>query len=291
MRAGDKAGTTVLWQCIIKASLLLCFGLVFSLSVYAEFVGSAIACDDYYNDSKEYLKKHPDNVSMIFHTGFEALCTGKERDGMRYMEKASAMGHVMASLIIGRYYQTDGTLDWNHHLTTDPNNFNAAIYYYEKAATQIEENSSYPEGASDDIPYLEGVGYASAMLFDFLPNFYYIEYSRAIKDILSANSEYSDLTEILVKMRNSSERCLQRPALAVWKSERYAIWIFLQVRCGVKKDFAEEVLILEQKRAAIAGRCDSSLNECSEHKEIVDQIKEKARLMWDTIGLLKQHRY
>jgi len=63
------------------------------------------------------------------------------------------------------------------------------------------------------------------------------------------------------------------------------------VRCGVKKDFAEEVLILEQKRAAIAGRCDSSLNECSEHKEIVDQIKEKARLMWDTIGLLKQHRY
>jgi len=131
---------------------------------------------------------------------------------------------------------------------------------------------------------LEQTSYTSAGIFGTLPYFYYKGYVRAIQDTLRTNSKYSDLTEVLVKMLNSAERCLQRPSLAAWKSKRQTIWNILQERCGAMKDFAGEILILEQERAAIAGGCSRSLGECPEHKEIVDQIKAASRFMWDTIN-------
>ena len=284
----DRAKPTALWKPIVKVSVW-CFGLALSLSAYAEFVGNSLGCSgdsiNEYNRKIEYLKKHPNDVLMMFSTGVDALCIGKEREGMFYVEKASFSGHVAASRLTGRYYETDKTLESGHGLTKDPENFNAAIYYYERAALQIEENPRYPEGTTEDMLELEESGYISARVFDFLPYFYYKGYARAIKDILNTNNndEYSDLIEVLVKMYNSAERCLQRPALAIWKSNRQAVWDFLQVRCGAMRDFAEEALALEPERAAAAVRCPGSLSECLEHKKIVDQLIVANRLMWDTI--------
>ena len=283
----NMAKPTALWKSIVKVSVW-CFGLALSFSAYAEFVGNAISCSgdnlNKYNRNIEYLKKHPNDVMMIYSTGSRALCLRKEREGMFYVEKASSLGHVAASRLTGRYYETDRTLELGRDLTTDPDNFNAAIYYYERAASLIEENPLYPGGTTEDMLELEQMSYISARVFDFLPYLYYVGYAEAMRDILSANTEYSDLTEVLAKMRNSAERCLQRPALAVWKSKRQAVWNFLQVRCGAMRDFAEEVLVLEPERAAAAVRCPGSLSECPEHKEIVDQIIVEVRLMRDTRG-------
>ena len=277
----STAKPTALWKPIVKVSVW-CFGLALSFSAYAEFVGNIVKCKggNVYHKRIEYLKKHPNDVMMIYSTGVNALCLGKEQEGMHYVEKASFSGHVVASRLTGMYYETDRTLALDHGLTTDPENFNATIYYYERAASQIEENPLYPEGTTEDMPEFEERLHISARVFKSLTYLYYTGYIRAIKDILRTNNEYSDLTEVLVKMYNSAERCLRRPALAVWKSKRQAVWNTLQVHCGAMRDFAEEVLVLERERVAATDRCTGSLSECPEHKEIVDQIKVTSRLMW-----------
>ena len=265
------------------------------MSAYAEFVGNAINCRGLnvndYNEVKEGLRKSPNDIILTYSTGFRALCMGEEREGMHYVEKASFSGHVAASSLTGRYYETDRTLDQDRDLTTDPENFNATIYYYERAASQIEENPRYPEGTTKDMPYLEEVAHTSATVFATLPYFYYTGYIRAIKDVLRTNSKYSDLIEVLDKMYNSAERCLQRPSLAVWKSNRQAVWDYLQVRCGAMRDFAERALVLESERVAAAGKCTGSLSECLEHTEIARQIIAALRLMWDTIDTVPPPTY
>ena len=285
MKTGDKIRTTFLWRYIIKVSVW-CFVLVTSLSAHTRFVGNAVECDEgdvkTYRKNIKYSKKY---VVTAHYRGVAVLCMGKERKGMSYLKKASSLGHVEASRLVALYYKTDRTLDIDYDLTRDPGNLNTAIYYYERAASQIEKTPLYPEGATKDIPYLEEKHCTSAKVFDTLPYLYYAGYAKAIQDSLNTNNKYSDLTKMLVKMRDSAKRCLQRPALAIWQwqSKRQTVWNFLQVRCGAIKNFAEEVLILEPERAAITRKCEGSLGKCPGHKEIFDQIKAAVHLMLNTI--------
>jgi len=154
VKTGDKIRTAVLWKYVVKVSVL-CVGLVLSLNTHAGRY--AFQCDDdydnveMYNKDIEFLKKHPNDIVMIYYAGLNAFCIGKEREGLHYIEKASFLGHVAASSVTGDYYSTDGTMDLDRSLTKDPENFNAAIYYYERAASQIEENPRYPEGTIEDM--------------------------------------------------------------------------------------------------------------------------------------------
>ena len=208
------------------------------------------------------------------------LCMGNITEGMALLERASDGGHVNANYLMGRYYKQDKTFDISRK-TSDPHNYNAMLFYYERAAELIESNPQYPEGAYSNTSYLEEHNRVSARVFVSLPGFYYDGYSMALYDILNSAEKvsYTDTLEVLGKMLDSAERCLQRPALAVWKSKRAEIGHALKVRCRAKRDFAEQAIPVEEKRMVTAERCAVPLKECPEHQKIMNTLIGLANAM------------
>ena len=272
--------------CIKTVSVfVLLFGFIFSLSAFG-MVGDMIICDAGYDQKSydanhEYLKKNPNNVMMIYGLGIDALCIGKTDEGMRYIEDASNGGHIMASHIMALYYKTDGTLDSSTKLTKNPYNFNQMLFYYERAAKLIELSSDYPEGVTEDMPYLEEHNWVSAKVFVSLPGSYFNGYSRALGDILRDEADVTDTEKVLEKMRDAAYRCLQRPALSVWNDSKKTIAKSLQVRCQAMWDFADGAISLEEERIRVAGSCSVALRDCPEHKQIIGQLKQLVRVMRD----------
>ena len=73
----------------------------------------------------------------------------------------------------------------------------------------------------------------------------------------------------LENMKQSSERCLARPSLPVWKEKQEHTYQVMQVRCKTMRDFSIQVYPLEQERIRIAEECVDSLKDCSEHNKVV----------------------
>ncbi len=228
--------------------------------------------EDYYSYKKVY-EHSPGDVRIIYNMSTLALCTENKAEGMALLEKAADGGHVNANRLMGKYYEQDKSFDTSKR-TDDPHNYNAMLFYYERAARLIENNPQYPEGTYSDASYLEEHNRVSAKVFVALPGFYFDGYNVAVGDILNSAEKvsYTDTLETLGKMLDSAERCLQRPALAVWKSKRAEIGHALKVRCRAMWDFANEALPLEEKRIAIAERCEVPLKECPEHQEIINAL-------------------
>ena len=257
-----------------------CMVFLFSDSSFAILNWSKCDQEDYYSYKKVY-EKNPGDVRIIYSMSILALCAEKKAEGMALLEKAADGGHVNANRLMGKYYKQDKTFDSSKR-TNDPHNYNAMLFYYERAAKLIENNPQYPEGAYSNTSYLEEHNRVSARVFVTLPGSYFNGYSTAVGNILNSAEKvsYTDTLETLGKMLDSAERCLQRPALAVWKSKQTEIGHALKVHCRAFRDFAEEALPLEEQRIAIAERCATPLKECSEHQEIINTLTGLAHAMF-----------
>lgn len=265
--------------------LTVIFGFLFSLNVFAvgNLINCSLASQVGYDQSHKLVKKYLNDVSLVYDLGIEALCLGKIQEGMAHLQKASGMGHVAASRVVGLYYKTDGTFNSSNGLTKNQKNYDATIYYYGKAAEQIEKASNYP----DDIVgmlNIEGQTLTSAKVFVNLPYLYYEGYGRALGNILKTGVSYSDTLAVLTKMQDSAERCLRRPSLSVWKEKREVMGHSLKVRCRAQKDFAKRAFILEQKRIAEAKNCSVPLNKCVKHQDIFRQLIRLADEMLGTLN-------
>ena len=243
-----------------------------------------------YDEFKPAYEKNPGYVLNIYIMGENALCVNKIQEGMALLERSVDGGHVQVNYFMGGYHENDQSFDFSKHLTEDPENFNAMLFYFNRAADLIEGNPQYPEGTYEDIPYLEERNRISARVFVSLPDYYFTGYSRAMGKILedSERTEYTDTLEVFNKMRVAAERCLQRPAPAVWKHKQGEIGNALRVRCGAVRDFAIDALPLEKELLGIARQCAGLLKECSEHKEIVNDLIDLANTMRETANSVPQ---
>lgn len=249
---------------------------------------SLISCEgdsqQKYNEFKPVYEKNPGDLLNIYGMGVDAICLNKMQEGMTLLERSADGGHVQANYYMGVYYGKDRSFELSNPLTKDPENFNAMLFYFNRAADLIEGNPRYPEGTTEDMPEFEEKNHISARVFVSLSGFYFDGYSIAVGKILkdAERTEYTDTLEVLNKMRVVAERCLQRPALAVWKHKQGEIGNALRVRCGAYRDFAIDAFPLEKERLGVARQCAGPLKECSEHQEIINALIGLANTMRET---------
>ena len=267
---------------VIGLIALLLLGL--ASTDYAKGEITVISCTGNSQEGHDLFKqtvyaKNPNNVHVIYAIAFSALCLGKREEGIPFLKRASDGGHSEASFLMAKYYETDKTLDNSQKTTKDPENFNAALFYYERAAKQIESNPHYPEDNDrrSSIPDGEANNHYSARVFTQILTVYVNGYRNALIDIINSveRTQYVDTLEVLKKIGRSAERCLERPSLSIWK--RSGVYRAMQVRCQASLDFVEQVYTLEQERIEIAKDCSVPVKECSEHKDIV--VKKIAPLL------------
>ena len=238
-----------------------------------------------YNEYRPVYEKDPGDIVNIYIMGIAAICINKIQEGMALLERSADGGHVQTNYYMGVYYEKDRSFDLSKPFTKDPENFNAMLFYYNRAADLIEGNPQYPEGTTEDMPEFEEKNRISARVFVLLPDIYFRGYSIALDKILkdAERTEYTDTLEVLNKMRVASERCLQRPALAVWKHKQGEIGNTLRVRCGAYRDFAIDAFPLEKERLGVARQCAGPLKECSEHQEIMNTLIGLANTMFEAL--------
>ncbi len=275
----------------MRRGILRLFALAVVLAFsYSSFAVNLIACEgkdlQEYNEYKPVYENNPGNVRKIYNMGVRAICVNKMQEGMTLLERSADGGHVQANYFMGVYYQRDKSFDTSKPETEDSENFNAMLFYFNRAADLIESNPQYPEGTYEDMPYLEKVNHISAKVFVALPNFYFNGYTYSIGKILGSaeKTEYTDTLEVLSKMRDSAERCLRRPALSVWKHKQREIGHAMQVRCGATRDFALDALPLEKERLSTARQCTAPLKECPEHQKIIDTLISLVNTMQEQLN-------
>ena len=292
MKLKVKNGLTVrnrfmnkLWEGLSIQSLkYLAFSVVLLFPLHAFAVGNAIKCTSEnnlqrYNHLHE-ARKGSSNLIGIYHSlAINSLCLGKEAEGMAHLQKASDMGHAAAAYLLGIYYNTNKTFD-NSQVADNPENWNAALHYYEKAAEIIESISNYPDKVME---FHERVSQTSYSVFTALPGLYFNGYSNALGEIIADKERvlYADSLEVLSKMRASAIRCLERPALSVWKEKKQLVYEAKQIKCDASLKFAENAYVLEQKRIQIAQSCQVPLGECSEHQGVINRLIQLARQMFE----------
>ena len=211
--------------------------------------------------------------------GLSSYCAGREAKGINYMEKASDMGEITASYFLGLYYRSDKTGDVSKMLPEVQENYDAAVFYYERTASLIESDVNYPGGIIGDLPSVEGSSFMSVRTYLSLSQLYYTGYSRALGDMLKNNVSYTDTIKVITNLQTSAERCLRRPSLSVWKGRQSEITHSRRVICGAYKNFAEKALHLESQRKKVALQCEDSLRECAAHKAVFGEIVEEAQKM------------
>ncbi len=257
----------------------LALALCWPLNTYG--VVNAIKCKssdnlNTYHYFHEVVKKDASESSAIYTLGFISVCIGKEEEGLSHIKRAADLGHILAIKVLGKYYMFNKTFD-SSQKSDEQEEFDAAIYYYEKAAQLIESLPRYPEGATVDIREgLEYKTFISYHIFTYLPLLYLNGYSRAIGDILN-NPErvsYTDTLEALHKMREAAVRCLKRPALSAWKEKQERVYEAQQIKCGASLEFAETVLPLEQQRLQVEKSCVAHPSQCSEHQQVVAEMTQ-----------------
>ena len=277
-----------------KGLMSLFLGALFLVfSGYVGAVGDMIDCSDSsledYQTHKRIAQKNPNDSVQAYVVGIEALCLNRIQEGMAYMQRASDMGHVGASDAIAIYYYSDGTFSNANGITKDQKNYDATIYYYERAAEQIESAPNYPKGVNEDQDSLENENRTSAYVFTQLPYVYYMGYVHAMIEITSSSEKllYEDSVAVLEKMQDSANRCLRMPALYEWHNRRERTHRAMQLQCQARRDFASQAIDLEQERIKVARDCSGPLGDCLKHQEIVDRLIYLSNVMDDKISSAK----
>ena len=256
----------------------LCLFCVFTFSV------DGFACEDVSDSIGDtYIAAAPNDPVRNYTEGYARFCLGRD-DGVDYIGKASDLGHVTASYFLGEYHRRDKDFNSGGSLPTTQENYDAAIFYYERTAKLVEDTSNYPDGAHRDVSEIEGQKYMSIRTFMLLTSLYFEGYSRALGDMLENDVSYTDTIQVLENMKSAADRCLRRPSLSVWGARQSEIANSKQVICQAHKDFAEQVINLEYQRIEIAKRCDVALNKCTEHQGIFQKMVQKVQEMINKIN-------
>ena len=255
----------------------LSFVLVFSSNVFGICAGVDSSFTE--ADNRRYLAEAPNDAGRYYSVGLSHFCGGRVAKGVNYLEKASDMGDITASYVLGRYYRSDKSGDASKMMPEVQENYDAAVFYYERTANLIESDSNYPGGIKGDLPSIEGSLFMSVRSYLLLIHLYYKGYVRAIREMLKKNVSYTDTIKVLVNMQSAAERCLARPSLLVWKNRQSEIANSKKVKCSAYKTFADKAFILESRRKEVAKRCDVSLSKCSEHKAVVNSLVEASQVM------------
>ena len=277
-----RFGRGVCPKAVKLAVLFVGIGFVFSVNAFA--VGDALGCNsnhtlERYNKLHKLIKNDSD-VALVYNLAKTTLCLGKKNEGMSHLQKASDLGHIVATYLLGVYYEKNRTFSFSE-ITNGFENLNNAIHYYKKAAQMIESLSSYPRGASEDMEHIESRSYISYYVFRNLPGLYFDGYAIAIENIAKGGEiSYTDTLEVLNNIRITAIMCVERPSLSVWKSKRNIIYQAQQIKCEALLRFAEAVYPLEQQRIQIAQNCQASISECSEHQKLLNQIYALAENMF-----------
>ena len=256
----------------------LSFVLVFSTNVFA-IVCTGVKTHYSESSNRAYIAEAPNDPIRYYIVGLSHYCGGKVSEGMNYMERASDMEHIPASYALGGFYRADRGSNPSQMAPKVQQNYDAAIFYYERAASHIEAAATYPYNTHRDVPELEGKNYMSIRTFIILSELYYEGYGRALGDMLKKDVSYTDTIKVLVNMESAAERCLKRPSLAVWKGRQSEIANSKKVMCEAYKTFADKAFILESRRKEVAKRCDVPLKKCPEHKKIVSQLVQASKVM------------
>lgn len=243
---------------------------VFFVFMVFVFSFDVLACEDVTGTVD--APSRPNNPVSNYAAGYIIFCAGEKEKGLGYIERASEMGHVTASYFLGEYYRKDKDLNSSTHLPKTQENYDAAIFYYERAAKNIENLSSYPRRPDGRVHEAEAKNYMSIRTFLNLISLYFDGYSLALGDILENDVSYTDTIQVLENMKNAAERCLRRPSLPIWGARQGEIAHSKQVRCKARKDFSYVALDLEFQRIEIAKRCDVALSECTEHQDIFQEL-------------------
>ena len=261
---------------------ILLLATAFSVDAFAlSCKGVKIFSDE---SNAAYIAEAPDSSGRYRWVGLQNYCAGNVEVGINYMEKSSDMGDILASRNMGLYYGSDKTGDLSRYIPKIQENYDAAIFYYERTASLIESIPNYPYGVHADLPPAEGNNYLSLRAPILLTILYYTGYGRALRAMLKDDVSYTDTIKVLENMRSAADRCLRRPSLSVWGARQSEITHSKQVICQARRDFAEKALTLEYQRIDIARQCAVPLNECEEHKSIFDQIVKIAREMSNTLN-------
>ncbi len=255
----------------------LSFVLVVSTNVFAICAGVDTSFTE--ADNRKYIAEAPNDAGRYYSVGLSSYCAGKVAEGINYMEKASDMGSIPASYVLGLYYGSDRTGNLSKQIPNNQENYDAAVFYYERTASLIESDVNYPGGIKGDLPGIEGSIYMSVRTYLILTDLYYKGYVRAIEEMLKKDVSYTDTIKVLVNMQSAAERCLRRPPLPVWKARQSEIANSKKVKCGAYKTFADKAFILESRRKEVAKRCDAPLSNCSEHKAVVNSLVEASQVM------------
>ena len=262
---------SVNWFSHFIVVLFLFPALVFSTSAFA-VVCTGVKTDFSESIISKYIAEAPNDPSRYYTVGLSYYCGGKRAKGISYMERASDMGDITASYILALYYSSDKTGDVSKMVPEVQENYDAALFYYERAAVLIESTSTYPHGVHVDLPDREKSIYMSVRTYLALTDLYYTGYGRALGDMLKNDVSYTDTIKVLTNLQTAAERCLKRPSLSVWGESQSKIAHSKQVICGAYKDFAVKAFNLESKRIEVAKHCDGPLSECEAHQAVVNQI-------------------
>lgn len=260
-----KKGATKPLNLFLYPLKFLCLFLVLAFSI------DGFACDgvgDSVGDA--YIAAAPNDPARNYTEGYARFCQGREWSD--YIGKASDLGHVTASYFMGEYHRRDKDFNSGVSVPTTQEDYDAAIFYYERTAKLIEDTTRYPDGAHNGVSSVEGTRYMSIRTFLHLASLYFDGYGVALGDMLENDVSYTDTIQVLENMKSVADRCLKRPSLSVWGARQDEITKSKQVICQAQKDFAEKALEIEFQRIEIAKRCDVALSECAEHQAIFQEI-------------------
>ena len=263
---------------------LAIFVLAFSMSAVA--VGDLIDCTgldsmEEYNQWHSYMKSDPNDVFTRYVVAIVSLCVGKKAEGISHLQATSDSGYIPATYLLSIYYEYNQTFNSFESPTHTLEDLNAALYYYEKTTEMIQATPDYPSNTLDgtsDVEYYLLISYRS---FASIPGLYFNGYNRAIEDVLNSAElvSYTDTLEVLLKMQTVAKQCVDRPSLSAWWDREAEVFNFQQIRCTAYLNYANAVLPLEEKRINTAQTCTTSLSECPEHREILNQIEKEEKEM------------
>ena len=267
---------------ILKRGVFVKFLFVFFVSAFSVDV---LACEnvDMNAAGDAYIAAAPNDPVRNYTEGYARFCQGREWSD--YIGTASDLGHVTASYFLGEYHRKDKDFNSGVSVPTTQEDYDAAIFYYERAATNIENMSSYPRRPDGTVHEAEAKQYISVRTFLHLISLYFDGYSYALGDMLKNDVSYTDTIQVLENMKSAADRCLKRPSLSVWGERQKEVTNSKKVICQAQKDFAvkvlgtEQVIGLEFQRIEIAKHCADSLSECEEHQAIIQEIVQASQEM------------
>ncbi len=277
-----RFGRGVCPKAVKLAVLFIGIGFVFASNSFGTV--ELIKCSSSYtlDKYKQTKKKINEKLFYVYNLGIISLCLGKEAEGMAHLQRASDSGHIAATHLLGLYFMANRSFNRAERgRIGNPEDYNSAVHYYEKAARMIEETVNYPVGDPTGMEELEYNVYTSYYVFATIPELYFNGYNKALEDIVNSRERlsYVDTLDVLGKMRRSAERCVQRPSLAGWYDKKETLYQVQQVRCRAYLDYARSVSPLEERRIKATQSCTGPLSGCSSHREILNQINRIKSMM------------